>query len=312
MSETESSRLVEWRDEEKSLNPSSASMKAPIFIVGTGRSGTTIFFRMLKDHPHVSWLSWVANMYPDKYYLNRLLLRALDCPVFGDLLKKRVQPSEAYSFWNRVFPGFDVSCRDLLAEDVSVKVKQAFHKALYNSLAEGRGHFLAKITGWPRIGFLQEIFPNAKFIHVVRDGRAVANSVLSVPFWWGWRGPRSWRWGTLDSQHYELWERHQRSFVALAAIQWIILMQAFEDAIERAREGSALEVKYEDLCSNPIEQMRRVADFCGLDWCQPFVSRLKKHKLRNSNEKWRTELTPAQQDILHSVLSSYLERLGYR
>jgi len=44
----------------------------------------------------------------------------------------------------------------------------------------------------PRIGFLQAIFPDAKFIHIVRDGCAVANSRMNAPFWKGWQGLNTW------------------------------------------------------------------------------------------------------------------------
>src|SRR3712207_7426845 len=45
---------------------------------------------------------------------------------------------------------------------------------------------------------LSEIFKDAKFIHLMRDGRAVANSLLHVYFWSGWKGPGNWGWGQLS------------------------------------------------------------------------------------------------------------------
>lgn len=287
-------------------------MKAPIFIVGTGRSGTTILFKMLKDHPDVAWLSSLAESYPGRPYLNRLALRALGYPIFGKVLQKHLAPSEAYSYWDRVFPGFKMPCRDLLAEDVTLRVKKAFHKAVSSCLLPNRDRFLAKITGWPRIGFLQEIFPDAKFIHVIRDGRAVANSLLTVNFWLGWHGPQNWRWGDLPSKYYSLWGKHQKSFVALSAIQWIILEEAFAQALEKAKKESILDIKYEHLCANPIEVTKCIADFCGLHWSQKFISQLKQYKLRNANDKWKNELSEEQKTILQSVLSGHLEKLGYR
>lgn len=143
-------------------------MKSPIFIVGTGRSGTTIFSKMLKDHPNVTWLSSFNKRFPERPYLNRFAFRALHYPFFSKVLQKLVYPSEAYSYWDRLFTGFSLPCRDLLADDVTIRETKAFHKAVLNVLLENHDRFLAKITGWPRIGFLQEIFPDAKFIHVIR------------------------------------------------------------------------------------------------------------------------------------------------
>ena len=95
-------------------------MKPPIFIVGTGRSGTTIFFKMLKNHPNVAWLSSLNKRYREKRYLNRFAYRALNYPFLGKILQKRVYPSEAYSYWDRLFPGFSSPCRDLLGDDVTI------------------------------------------------------------------------------------------------------------------------------------------------------------------------------------------------
>jgi hypothetical protein len=89
-----------------------------------------IFFKMFKDHPNVSWLSQYAPRYPDKIYINRLALRMLRYPILGKALKKHLYTGEFYAFWDYVFPGFKMPCRDLLAEDVTFRVKKAFRKQL--------------------------------------------------------------------------------------------------------------------------------------------------------------------------------------
>jgi hypothetical protein len=100
-------------------------------------------------------------------------------------------------FLGALFTGFRRPCRDLLPQDVTLKKKEAIQNVVAQMLTRKRNRLVVKITGWPRIGFLKEIFPDAKFIHILRDGRAVANSYINVPFWWGWRGLANWRWGPL-------------------------------------------------------------------------------------------------------------------
>ncbi|MBV7337970.1 sulfotransferase [Chloroflexi bacterium TSY] len=201
-------------------------MKQPIFINGVGRSGSTLFHRLFSAHPHVAWLSRLSEQFPKQPVVNRYLMNGLDIPAIGKILQKKVKPRECYSFWNHYYPGFGVSCRDLTAHDVTNRVKKRLPQALAQTLTPKRNRLLIKITGWPRVGFLHELFDDIKFISIVRDGRAVVNSMINVGWWWGWQGPENWRWGQLTEHQQALWERHNRSFVALAAIEWTILMEA--------------------------------------------------------------------------------------
>ena len=57
---------------------------------------------------------------------------------------------------------------------------------------QGKREFIAEYSGWSRIAFFNEIFPHCRFIHIVRDGRAVANSLLNVSYWKGWEGIHKW------------------------------------------------------------------------------------------------------------------------
>ena len=66
------------------------------------------------------------------------------------------------------------------------------------------------MTGWPRAGFLHAVFPDARYVNVIRDGRAVANSWLQMDWWLGYRGPEHWHFGPLSDEHREVWERSGR------------------------------------------------------------------------------------------------------
>ena len=118
-------------------------------------------------------------------------------------------------------------------------------------LTRQRDRMLIKLTGWSRIGFLNEVFPDAKFIHIVRDGRAVASSYLHINEWqWrGWYGPASWRYGPLSPEDQAAWEASGRSFIALAGIQWRMHTRAIESARARIDPARFLEVRYEDSAS---------------------------------------------------------------
>ena len=190
-------------------------------------------------------------------------------------------------------------------------MKNNILNAMSRLTTKKRNRLLLKITGWPRIGFLSEVFEDAKFIHVIRDGRAVANSLINVDFWRGWEGPEKWRWGSLSKIHQDEWYNHNQSFIVLAAIQWKILMDAAEKAKIHVDTSRIMEVRYEELCAEPIPLFRKIAEFCEIEWSDYFEARLKRYKLRNTNSKYKQKLSLQQQEILNNVLGDYLRRFGY-
>jgi hypothetical protein len=286
--------------------------KGPIIIVGAGRTGTTVFHRMLSEHPHLAWLPGrISARFPGRLELSRLFMKGLDYPVVGELLKRRIGPGEGYPFWEHHCKGFSAPYRDLVAADVTNKTKKHIPRTTARILTEKRDRLLLKITGWPRIGFLSEIFEDARFVHVMRDGRAVANSMINVYFWRGWKGPQNWGWGELSPAQKEEWNERGQSFVVLAAIQWKILMDAMEKAKNTVSSERFLEITYEDLCSDPIGQFKKVTQFCELEWTLGFERQLGEYRLKNTNDTYKYDLTAKQQSDLEEVLGDYLRRYGY-
>ncbi len=283
----------------------------PIFIIGTGRNGSTALHKLLAAHPQVAWLSDFCNRYPDKPQVNRWLMQALDIPVLAPLLIPRLEPGENYLFWQHYARGFRQPCRDLTAQDVTPREKEALRRVMAEVLTRRRGRLLAKITDWPRLGYLAEIFPDAKFIHLVRDGRAVANSMLGVDFWNGWGGPSKWRWGPLTDTHQADWEASGRSFVALAGIEWVMMLDAFQTAQEFIDPANLLQVRYEDICTDKTGWLERLVDFAGLDWPSAFERMVGGYAFENMNTKWQSDLTPDQQALLEKVTRSHLDQYGY-
>jgi omega-hydroxy-beta-dihydromenaquinone-9 sulfotransferase len=283
----------------------------PIFIVGTGRCGSTLFHRLLATHPQLMWLSGFSHRFPDKPSLNRRAVTAVGSPLLNGILGRKIRPAEAYGFWDAHAYGFSEPCRDLVRSDVSTKVKKQVRAALQALLTPERNRMLVKITGWPRIGFLNEIFEDAKFIHIKRDGRAVASSLLHVGFWRGWYGPQGWRAGLLSPEDQATWESYDRSFTALAGIEWRIQMRAMEAARRALDPKLFFEVKYEAFCEQPLETYRQVLEFAELPWSAELEKAVKEASIRSTSNRWRDDLTPAQQGILDNLLREDLQRYGY-
>jgi len=222
------------------------------------------------------------------------------------------QPSEAYNVWDACYPGFSTPCRTLRADDVTPWAKQAVRRQVALCLRyHGRSRFLGKLTGWSRIGFLNEIFPDALFIHLLRDGRAVASSLLRVGFWWGWRGPHEWRWGLLSPEDEAVWRKYDYSFVILAGLQWKTVVQEIRASSQLLSSDRFLEIRYEDAVRNPVTVIREVSQFCDLDWPASFNRHVRSLRVEDVTNRWQRDLTEPQQEQLNDVLADCLATFGY-
>jgi len=282
----------------------------PIFINGLGRSGTTIIHTLLSTHPNVNWMSLLCGKFPRRPYLNRWLMRAIDMPLINIYLKRRFVPLENYSFWDLHYRGFFNPCRDLFASDVDPYTRKSLRRSFSQLLTAKRNRLLIKITGVPRISYLHELFPDAKFVHVTRDGRAVANSRMRTPFWTGWDGLNLWA-GEMPDHYRQEWKRHGYSFTALAGIEWKTHLDQMAEFKRNYPHINVLEVKYEAFCADPLRQIKEIAGFCELDWDAGFESRIRGQYVESENSKWRSELTEEQQAILQDVLAVQLIEQGY-
>ena len=285
-------------------------VKDPVFIIGTGRCGSTVFHQTFADHPQVTWLSQWCLKYPNRPEINRLAMRAIDL-LPSRYIKKVIYPGEYYPFWEYHSSGFSEPCRDLCKEDVMNTTKVAVRKAFSKMLTPKRHRLLIKITGWPRVGFLKEIFPDAKFIHIYRDGRAVVNSWLHVKWWSGWGGPEHWRWGQLTPEQQQKWHKYGKSFVVLAAIGWEILMAAYDKAKQTLPPSDFMELRYEDLCRDRTTLFRTAAEFGALEWSREFEAVVNRSPLESANNKWQKDLSDIQQNVLCESLNDALQHYGY-
>jgi protein-tyrosine sulfotransferase len=157
---------------------------------------------------------------------------------------------------------------------------------------------------------LARLFPRARFIHVVRDGRAVTASLLRQ------------RWMDPNTGEPLAWCRD----VAHASAYWAEVVEVVRNQATAAPERF-LEVRYEELVCRPEATMRRVLAFLGERWddqvlahelAAPALSPLESSSAAVSQaidpsavDKWRTQLTAADLAQLDPRAQAWLVRLGY-
>lgn len=218
-----------------------------VFVVGCPRSGTTLLQRMLDSHPELA----VAN---DTHFIPRALgaSAALDDTPLSDGL---VQAVVAYHRFPRLGIANDVAQR--LAR--GVRGYPEFVTRLYAEFARLHGKRLGgeKTPDYVRhLPLLHRLFPWAKIVHIIRDGRDVALSTLE------------WANGTKGPGRYELWHSEP---LAVCALWWRWQVRAGREQAGILGPHVYREVRYEELVARPEEVLRTLADFLGLDYAHEML-----------------------------------------
>ena len=291
------------------MSENALEINRPIFIIGSGRSGTTILYRLMAVHPEVCWFSNLTDRYPSHPQL-AVFHRSLDAPIIGSWMRQRLiqrkrpslRPSEAGAIYHD-YCGFDSSRRmtaDELTPDVECKFKRIVEEHLS---ATGKPRFMNKQTAnAQRIGLIDRMFPDACYVHIIRDGRAVANSLLRVD-WWG--GTDIW-W--LDGKP-EKWAEMGRDPIELCALQW---QWDVQEILEHKHlfDDRYLEIRYEDLVEDTKSVVGDIVQFAGLRRSEMVMDSLPE-SLPNMNYKWVEQLDESQKALLEQCIGESLAALGY-
>jgi hypothetical protein len=269
----------------------------PVFIVGVGRSGTTLLRLMLHHHPEIA-IPYESH-FIDEYYDH--------LADYGDLhdeanLKRLVDAILAeplLKMWDHTFTTEGVQSR------IRERSLSGVLNVVYEEYAAGKGK-----TRWgdksdylDRMYVINELFPNAQFIHIIRDGRDVARSVLKLP------------WGPNDIiRAAEWWERYV----------WLGRRTGRMLGKERYAE-----VKYEDLLESPERELRRLCQYLRLEFAPSMLEyyrdadqaipegRKAQHYNANSPVQasrafsWKREMDTCDIALFDRHAGSVLQELGY-
>ncbi len=260
------------------------NLKRPLFIVGAPRSGTTFLGECVAELPEIS------------YHFEPVLTKAAARYVYE---KK----------WSFTF-------------------STLFFRWVYSWLM--RIHFdgdLCFSEKTPQVSlvipFLFHAFPDARFIHIVRDGRDSAIS-LSKKLWYQNRMKGS---GAKEPGGYPLgpkarfWVEHDRvlEFETTNDLHrcvwlWRRYLEIISASLKNLPEGSVLEIKYEDLVKKPEYEATRILDFIGISdrySKKIFEDYLVNNAIATSVRRWENELSPSQVKELESEAGECLKIYGY-
>jgi hypothetical protein len=286
------------------------------FVLGTGRCGSSLLHELLARHRDVGFVSNVDDRLAALDLAGRAnaAIYRFVPPSLTRKGRPRFAPSEGYRILgHRVSPAIVDPVRDLVAADATPWLAGRFG-TFFRERAEAqrRQVFLHKFTGWPRAGFVDAVLPGSRFVNVVRDGRAVASSLLQMPWWRGYRGPDAWGWGPLPHPYALEWDSSGRSFAVLAGLEWKLLMDAFDAARSRIGLDRWLDVRYEDLVTSPRDVVTEVLAFLGLAWTPAFERAVGRQPFESSRtDAYRRDLRPRDVEALESSLADHLRRYGY-
>lgn len=283
-----------------------------IFVIGSGRSGTTLLYDLLATHPEVAWFSLLSNRSPtSRWRVNAH--RLLDVPIAGERLRSAIVrptgwapvlgliPSEGEDIYEG-HCGFRQDTRTTeddwtAGSEARLKDTMTMHLRI-----TGKGRFLSKRTSnTQRLRLISRMFPDARFVHIIRDGRAVALSYSRVDWW---PGTVLWWAGATPAELVA----GGRDPLEVAALHW---KHNTEEVLANAGTlGHYSEVRYEDLVADPVGTVLRVMDFCDLARDQVFEARLPR-RLPDMNRKWRSALDEGQWEVVETAAGPTLARLGY-
>ena len=277
------------------------SSDSPIFIVGCPRSGTSLLRDLLRSHPRLT--------FPEESHFIPALYRA-----YGDPKNER----EARALAARILAAGWVKAWGLTLDPSAFAGDRSFARMvsrIYEAWAERQ-----QKPRWgdktPRyvleIPLLLKLFPGAKILHIVRDGRDVALSWLRYGI-----GPRN---------------------LYTAARMWSDMVRAGRRAGAALGAERYLEVRYEALLADPAAVMRRVCAFidepfteavlrpntsAGEGAADPgklryfFIGKPRGRRPRQQEivaayaGKWKQAMTPAQRILFESAAGDLLRELGY-
>jgi hypothetical protein len=274
-----------------------------VFIVGCPRSGTTLLRRMIDAHRQIAITRethWITKRFEKRQGVRP------DGLVTPELLSWLLSDEK----FTRMGIGKDELER-LVAGEEPVSYS-TFVTGVFDLYGKGQGKRLVgdKVPGYVRrIPTLHALWPKAKLVHLIRDGRDVSLSAIN------------WSRAYKLARRYSTWTEDPTT---TAAVWW-------EWQVRLGREdGGSLppqlyhEVRYEELVSRPAKTCEKLCDFLGLPYDEGilkfhehmpdpcfYVKQNKRRPIVTGLRDWRTQMPAQDLERFEAAAGELLEALGY-
>ena len=239
------------------------------FVIGCGRSGTTLVGEILGHHADV------------KYFFEPYHLWATIDPTIDVLNRHHVGP-----------------CKFLLDQQhVDAEAKRRFNRLFIDPTHRtGTGLMLEKTPfNAMRIGYLEGLTSGTKFLHLVRDGIDVSRSIdrlsndktfriVGMPELNRWWGRDGCKWKALSAEgiaagYYPEEVPLLKNYDVMGAYEWLVTLEEIDRW--RSRLGDRLmEMTYDQLTADPRASLKKICEFLGLPmsgrWFESSVSKIDK------------------------------------
>jgi hypothetical protein len=280
----------------------------PLIVVGAGRSGTTLIRDALMQHKDVASFEFEMNA----------LWKYGNEHIDHDMLSVKRHYSHA----------------------VSDYIENTFVR---KSVEFGRPRLLDKtVANVMRLAYIQEVLPDARILHVIRDGRSVSASAMAR---WSAKHPssyflkklktvplRSLPWFTFyvikskylalvrGTVHRQTWGSRWPGFdrdvtelplATICAKQWTLQVEAALAQKAMLKPNTYMEIRYEELVSNPQKVFDEVRCFFELDYDEKFNSWVNSAVDDSRTDKWHKNLNEEQLGLVLEQSSHLLRSLGY-
>ncbi len=289
---------LEKQSEGKGRAPGVRS-KAPVFVLGCGRSGTKLLYHTLLS------AGGFAVYHAESNAFNLIGLR------FGNLARRENRRA-LLDHWLRSKLFYRSG---LTREEIEPKILDEcrnagdFLRILMDTIARKQG-----ATRWAEstplhllyLPLVKKLVPDALVVHIIRDGRDVAVSLDRI----GWIRPFSW-------------DKKRRLLTPAIFWKWIVSKGR---RYGRALGGDYLEIHYEDLVAQPRETLARIGAFIDHDLDYDRIQRNAQGSMVDPNSsfrgdgpevesnpvgRWKTVLSAEETAQVESLIGDRLQDTGY-